>query len=461
MKRCVMLAALHFVFGVSYSAASLLAVEKNVALVVFLAIPLGLTMMGFYTWFFTGLMRTMQTLELRRQSVKLLMYKRLGYILTGSAIAIFVIAIANSINISHRNDPQWVASQWRWRWMLLDGSMNIVYFVVFVLIAVLWRPTENNQRYGLDQLAQDDPDEEMSHGIRLRDVTQPSDDFDEFDEDFGGLQADEFESADEVLKWVEQNVAEIQTAVRTAEGNVGFIRRTHERSLTAFSAEEQRRLQAELDNVQNETRDLLADARRRLQRIAAETKQMRERGQAAGDRQAAVAQLASKVVEVADAYRTVQETSRKEYRQRMEREIRVANPNATPDEIERALDSNSGSVFAQQLLSSRIGEQRRVLQEVQGRHEELRKMEQSIVELAQLFQDMQAMIEAQSSTIVAIETNVMEAQTYLERGNQEVDKAIVHQESYNKNRRMVLIASIVIVIVLIIIIAAYFGLKKK
>jgi syntaxin 1B/2/3 len=45
------------------------------------------------------------------------------------------------------------------------------------------------------------------------------------------------------------------------------------------------------------------------------------------------------------------------------------------------------------MLNSRIGAQRRVLQEVQGRHEELRKMESSIEELATLFMDLQVLLE--------------------------------------------------------------------
>lgn len=45
------------------------------------------------------------------------------------------------------------------------------------------------------------------------------------------------------------------------------------------------------------------------------------------------------------------------------------------------------------MLNSRIGSQRRVLQEVQDRHEEMRKMEQSIEELATLFMDLQNLLE--------------------------------------------------------------------
>ena len=103
--------------------------------------------------------------------------------------------------------------------------------------------------------------------------------------------------------------------------------------------------------------------------------------------------LAKNLMTAAETYQKIQSKYRKEYRKRMEREIRMAKPNASPEEIERAIDSRTGPIFAQEFLSSRIVEQRRVLQEVQGRHEELRRIEASIDELVNLFQEMQLMIE--------------------------------------------------------------------
>lgn len=34
--------------------------------------------------------------------------------------------------------------------------MNIIYFIVFSAIVLLWRPTDNNERYGLQQLGEID-----------------------------------------------------------------------------------------------------------------------------------------------------------------------------------------------------------------------------------------------------------------------------------------------------------------
>jgi hypothetical protein len=54
---------------------------------------------------------------------------------------------------------------WRFRWALLDGALNLLYLLIFCSILILWRPTDNNQRYGLDQLAQDE--DEYEEGLEL------------------------------------------------------------------------------------------------------------------------------------------------------------------------------------------------------------------------------------------------------------------------------------------------------
>ena len=94
--------------------------------------------------------------------------------------------------------------------MLLDGSLNILYLLVFVSIAFLWMPTTNNERYGLEQLPTDDYDESLvvnDHDegpIKLRNFRGNNDE--ETDEHIDA------ETADEILAWAEENVEEDKMA---------------------------------------------------------------------------------------------------------------------------------------------------------------------------------------------------------------------------------------------------------
>ncbi|XJO72660.1 hypothetical protein BDV3_003752 [Batrachochytrium dendrobatidis] len=231
-------------------------------------------------------------------------------------------------------------------------------------------------------------------------------------------------------------VDEIQASIDAINRSVASIEQLHKRALVGVSQDESSRINRELDSTQTETSNLIADARRRLQRISNETKSMKGGGDSRS-RQNQQSVLAQKLMDAAQRYQNIQVTYKQKYRQRMEREIRIARPDATRDQIEQALDSRNGPVFSQEMLSSRVGEQRRALQEVQGRHVELRKMEESIEELAQLFQDMQVLLTAQQTTIDTIDTHVENAVTYVQEGDKELTQAIRHREASRKKCSLV------------------------
>jgi hypothetical protein len=200
MKKCVILAATHFFFGVLYVIGTMLMQpEDHGFFLVFLVIfPLATTMTAFYIWTLNSINRTLAILgelgifstphstrlstvlilhtliekillftDIRKQHVKALMYKRLYRLLVFSVCMVVVVFVLNILNFGNRMSPDWPARNWKRRWFMLDGWLNILYFVVFLVIVILWRPTDNNARYGLEQLSQDE-DEAMDLENRLR-----------------------------------------------------------------------------------------------------------------------------------------------------------------------------------------------------------------------------------------------------------------------------------------------------
>jgi hypothetical protein len=150
MNKCRALAATHFLFGILYSAGTMLLDPDTANPLVFLVIlPLALTMTAFYIWTLQSITNTLQTLEIRKQNVKSLMYKRLYRLLVFSVTILGVFFFINMFNYVNREDPDWIPTYWRWRWFLLDGWLNILYLVVFCVILIIWRPTRNNKRYPL------------------------------------------------------------------------------------------------------------------------------------------------------------------------------------------------------------------------------------------------------------------------------------------------------------------------
>ncbi|KAJ3128562.1 Plasma membrane t-SNARE, secretory vesicle fusion [Nowakowskiella sp. JEL0407] len=254
-------------------------------------------------------------------------------------------------------------------------------------------------------------------------------------------------------------IDQINSDLDRVDRNVQQIGGLHTRLLNAVSRDETNRYQTELDRLQDECSRLLGRSRDSIKKLTGETKKMPNQND--GEvriRKSKQSTTAQRLMKITQEFQDIQMDSKKKYRQRMEREIRIARPDATREEIERALDSNSGPVFAQELLSSRVQSQKQTLREVQDRHVELRKIEESILELFELFQEMQMLIDAQQETINNIEIKVEDTEVQLTEASKEMTKAIEYRKASRK--KAWIISGIVLVLIIIGLILLYFYVIK-
>ncbi|KAG0661507.1 hypothetical protein C6P46_003919 [Rhodotorula mucilaginosa] len=159
--RVRLLAMFHFVFGFLYSLGSVtIPIESSAFFVLFFVLPLSCSLTAFMTWIMYSLHSTITDLGARRQKYKRTMFQRLFYILVAACSLVMVFFLASSIAFSSRLDPSFPAKSWKWRWLLLDGWLSILYMLVFFSVAFLWRPTGTNRHLALsDELPNDDDDE--------------------------------------------------------------------------------------------------------------------------------------------------------------------------------------------------------------------------------------------------------------------------------------------------------------
>ena len=144
------LAITHFIFGVIYGITSLtVAPDAAGPMVLLVIMPLAASLTAFYVWTLNSLSATMKDLLARKQSVKAMMYRRLWWCILGSILVIFAFFFFNSFTIASRNDPDFVPNNWKARWFILDGWLNLVYLFDICFVAYLWRPTANNRRFAM------------------------------------------------------------------------------------------------------------------------------------------------------------------------------------------------------------------------------------------------------------------------------------------------------------------------
>lgn len=139
----------------------------------------------FYVWVFTSINNLMTSLAARKQGVKYLLYRNFRTVLV--VLVFFTCIWVLYSSALFIKDTGGVNQNWRLDWTV-DALWELIYFVIFVAIAVLWAPSNNAQRYAYSiELSQLEDDEEFHSA----DAATETGDGDDLDSEYGGRLQDE------------------------------------------------------------------------------------------------------------------------------------------------------------------------------------------------------------------------------------------------------------------------------
>ncbi|XP_078724266.1 transmembrane protein 87A-like isoform X2 [Lampetra fluviatilis] len=149
-------------------------------------------------WIFVSLAQTMRTLRLRRNPVKLSLYRHFTNTLIFSVIASVVFIVWSTRKFRMVD----CLSDWRELWVE-TSFWSLLFSVILLVIMFLWRPSANNQRYAYSPLIDDDDEDSLdqnvmtgdAYGTKMRGTRT----------EMNG-QARSGASQDEDLTWVEENI---------------------------------------------------------------------------------------------------------------------------------------------------------------------------------------------------------------------------------------------------------------
>lgn len=241
-------------------------------------------------------------------------------------------------------------------------------------------------------------------------------------------------------------IESLQNDIGIFNDNVSRISDLHSRSLNNIDDAAAQRNAAQLDELVQETSALSTTLKRRIKALEAQPGPASRRNQ--------IAFVKSKFVEAIQNYQNVEQSYRQRYKQRMERQFKIVKPDATPEEIRAVVnDEQGGQIFSQALMNSRYTESRAAYREVQERHEDIKRIERTLVELAQLFNDMSVLVEQQDEQLTAIETQAVAIADDTKAGFEATDKAVVSARAARKKRWICFFICLVILIIVAIVIA--------
>ncbi|KAI8142413.1 t-SNARE [Fennellomyces sp. T-0311] len=215
-----------------------------------------------------------------------------------------------------------------------------------------------------------------------------------------------------------EEIDSIGAAIRNVYYSIDNIGRVHDASLEN-SSRHASKLQESIDDISRQNQQI-------KKRIKAIESYCNAGSPDAKIRRAQADRVRQEFIQSIQRFQDMERGYAKKYRQQVERQIRIVKPSATDDEIERIIDSDQhDQVFAQSLMNSnRSGQAKDVLSEVQTRHDDIKKIERAILDLHQLFEDMQTIVEHQGQTLNQIEDHTASAVDDLEKGVKHVDDAI-------------------------------------
>ncbi|XP_064080631.1 transmembrane protein 87A-like [Macrobrachium nipponense] len=164
-------------------------------------LPLALLESAICFWIFAALVQTTRTLRLRRNLVKLSLYRHFTNTL---AFAVLASVIFMLWSLRYHLFEQCI-TDWKELWVD-DAYWHVLFAIILLVIMILWRPSNNNQRFAFSPLLDDgsDADDEEEGEKLMADVSDTM----KYRNTRNSTSSSprDSRSVEDDLKWVEENI---------------------------------------------------------------------------------------------------------------------------------------------------------------------------------------------------------------------------------------------------------------
>lgn len=243
-------------------------------------------------------------------------------------------------------------------------------------------------------------------------------------------------------------INEINSEIDNYEQLVNGIDTYHKKLLAEVSEDQELQLRRTLDDIVSQASDLQYQLRTQI-------KSAQQAALHDSSKQAQAENSRQRFLKAIQDYRIIESNYKEENKEQAMRQYKIVQPDATEEEVENAINDVGGQqIFSQALLNAnRRGEAKTALAEVQARHQELLKLEKTMAELTQLFNDMEQLVVEQEENIQVIDKNVEDAQQDIEQGIGHTNKAVVSARRARRNKiRCWIIVFVIFAIVVVVVV---------
>ncbi|XP_050532313.1 syntaxin-1A isoform X2 [Daktulosphaira vitifoliae] len=245
-----------------------------------------------------------------------------------------------------------------------------------------------------------------------------------------------------------EEVEGIRGMIDKIQGNVEEVKKKHSAILSAPQTDEK---------VKQELEDLMVDIKKTANRVRAKLKEIEQNieteeqsNKSSADlriRKTQHSTLSRKFVEVMTEYNRTQTDYRERCKGRIQRQLEITGRTTTNEELEEMLEQGNPAVFTQGIIME-TQQARQTLADIEARHADIIKLENSIRELHDMFMDMAMLVENQGEMIDRIEYHVEHAVDYVQTATQDTKKALKYQSKARRKKIMILICLTILLVIL-------------
>lgn len=253
-----------------------------------------------------------------------------------------------------------------------------------------------------------------------------------------------------------EEVAAINGVLAKGRVNVKSMDSLLEEALQATTPERQ-------STVSDKLNDLVQDTNGKVHTVKASLEELRrksqeeekaalnaEQGKVREIRKNMANQLTKKHIQLLTDFQKAQLDFKEALNQRQIREIQMVRPEATQEEVKEMLDSGTSLslVVAQKMAGTHFALIDEV-RNIQEKHQDILRLERSVADLAQMFQEMAVLVDSQGEMLDAIEVHVHKANVYTAKAEENL--IVTRKAQHNAQRWMCCLAAVMLIVLLVIL----------
>ncbi|XP_067882805.1 syntaxin-1B [Heterodontus francisci] len=254
-----------------------------------------------------------------------------------------------------------------------------------------------------------------------------------------------------------EQVEEIRSCIEKLSEDVERVKKQHSAILAAPNPDD--KIKQELEDLTVNIKKTANKVRSKLKTIEQSIEHEEGQNRSSADlriRKTQHSTLSRKFVEVMTEYNITQSKYRDRCKDRIQRQLEITGRTTTNEELEDMLESGKLAIFTDDItMDSKITKQ--ALNEIETRHTEIIKLENSIRELHDMFVDMAMLVESQGEMIDRIEYNVDHSVDYVERAVSDTKKAVKYQSKARRKKILIIICCVVLGVVIASTFGGIFG----